>query len=193
MGSSAADAFQGFAPNQERFSCWGGGGRVGGVSKVTNENISRHIQYIKLQSVSPLIGNKCKCLVMPGLGAMKNTSGWLVFLPTICSQNQRRECICACAHLRKATAGEEGVGAGAEEEDFRSGEGQCWRVISGQSFSLLMRTSRFCFSAQSFAPSCVIQPAEEGPDPTRAAAAVFLCALVGETKPGSPWRSLPGH
>jgi len=69
----------------------------GAVSKVTNRNISRHIQYIKPQSVSPLIGNKCKCLVMAGLGAMKNTSGWLVFLPTICSRNQRRECMRACA------------------------------------------------------------------------------------------------
>lgn len=57
----------------------------GGVHEVTNQTISRHIQYIKLQSVSRLIGNKCKCLVMRGLGAMKKTSGWLVFLPTICS------------------------------------------------------------------------------------------------------------
>lgn len=34
-------------------------------SEIPKRNISSHIQCIKLQSVSPLIGNKCKCLVMP--------------------------------------------------------------------------------------------------------------------------------
>lgn len=82
----------------------------GGVSKVTNQNISRHIQYIKLQSVSPLIGNKCKCLVMPGLGAMKNTSGWLVFLPTICCQNERGECMRVCAP-EEGDSGKRGSGS----------------------------------------------------------------------------------
>lgn len=41
-------------------------------------------------------------------------------------------------------------------------------------------------------PSQVMQ-ATEGPVPTGAADTVFLHALVGETKPVSPWRSPPGH
>ena len=119
-----------------------------GVSKMTNQNISRHIQYIKLQSVSCLIGNKCKCLVMPGLGAMKNTSGWLAFLPTICSRNERRECVLVSA----PEEGDSG-GRGSGSRNRRGGgEGRCWRVISGQSVPLLMGTSRFCISAWSFAP-----------------------------------------
>lgn len=69
-----------------------------------------------------------------------------------------------CAHLRKTTAGEEGTGAGTEGEDCWSGEGWCWRAISGQSFPLLMGTSRFCISAQPFAPSQVMQHTEEGPE-----------------------------
>lgn len=48
-------------------------------SEISKRNISNHIHCIKLQSVSPLIGNKCKCLVMPGWGAMNNTSVWLLF------------------------------------------------------------------------------------------------------------------
>lgn len=104
----------------------------GGVSKVTNQNISRHIQYIKLQSVSPLIGNKCKCLVMPGLGAMKNTSGWLVFLPTICCQNERGECMRVCAPEegdsgRRGSRSRNGGGGGALLERGRSVlEGNFW-------------------------------------------------------------------
>lgn len=70
------------------------------VSKVTKRNTPRRVQSIKLQSVSPLIGNKCKCLVMPGLGAMKSTSGWLALLPAICGATGRR----APVHLRSGTA-----------------------------------------------------------------------------------------
>lgn len=39
-----------------------------------------------------------------------------------------------------------------------------------------------CISAQSFAPSWVTQPAEEGPEPTSAADAVPLCAPAGGNK-----------
>lgn len=42
-------------------------------------------------------------------------------------------------------------------------------------------------------PSRVMQAAEEGPVPARAAYTVFLHAPEGETKPASPWRCPPGH
>lgn len=82
--------------------------------------------------------------------------------------------VCVCEHTPKATAKEEGAGMEKEKED------QCWRAISGQSF---------LHPAQSFAPSQVMKPTEEG----LVFSSAFLHALARETKSVSPWKYPPGH